>query len=169
MRKQLLIIFLLLATLYFPCKSQIIIKAQTGLSYIEHFSVGISFEFSEKQNVSLLFGSNFFVSPNYFSSYMIQYDRCIRRIKFLGIIPKVGLKGGYSVFTDEYYKWRLIVVSPFIGFNYHITNKIETYLDLGIAYSREESLKRIKYGEIGSYKDYLPEIKIGLYFNLNNR
>lgn len=167
MRKQILILLLLLISLHFPCKSQIIVKVQTGISYIEHFSAGITFDFSEKQAISLFYGSNFLVNPNYFSSYMLEYDRFIKQIKFFGITPKIGIKGGYSIFTDEYYKWRLIVIVPFIGFNYHITNKTEAFIDLGITYSREESLRRIKYGEIGSYKDYLPEIKIGLYFNLS--
>lgn len=168
MRKHIIISLLLIISLHHQSRAQFAVKAQTGISYIEHFSTGLTFAFSGKHNVSLLYGSNFFIKPKDNSSYLIQYDRLINRIRFLGITPKIGIKGGVSFYTNEYYQWKLIVIVPFIGFNYHISNRIGTFLDLGIVYSREESLKRIKYGNIGNYKDYLPEIKLGLYFNLKN-
>lgn len=167
MKSHFIIILIVLVSIHFSLKGQIIAKTQLGASYIEHVSTGISFEFSDKRAVTLLFGSNLFVNPHRFSSYMIQYERHFTKLIFWNIIPKVGIKGGSSVYTDEYYRWKLTEIVPFIGFGHHINKRFEAFLDLGLVYSREESLRRVKYGAIGSYKSYLPELKIGLTYSLN--
>jgi hypothetical protein len=139
---------------------------QTGISYIEHFSTGITFSFSEKHNLSLLYGSNFFIKPHDFSCIMLQYDYVLNKISFAGISPGIGIKGGYSVYTNDFYKWKLSSFVPFIGLKYQINKKFEIVLDLGMAVSIEHSVERINYGEIGMYREYLPEFKLGLTYKL---
>lgn len=167
MRKHILILFLIIISFHIPCRAQFEFKAQTAFSYIEHFSTGLSFEFSGKRNISILYGSNFFIKPNSFSSYMLQYERYFNKVEFAGITPELGIKGGYSVFTDKYYRWTLFVIVPFAGLSYRINDYIDLAFDFGIAYSRELSLKRVGFGNIGNYKEFLPELKLTLYYKLN--
>jgi len=47
-----------------------------------------------------------------------------------------------------------------------LKEKIELFLDAGIAVSIEHSMERINYGEIGMYREYLPEFKLGFNFRL---
>lgn len=166
MKRKIFLIWLFLIIVNYSGKAEVNFKAHLGISYIEHFSTGISFSFSNKHNISLLYGSNFFIKPQEFSSFLIQYEMLLNKIKIRSITPKFGIKGGYSVYTNNYYQWELIAVVPFIGFNYPVKNKVNIALDLGVAVSRELSLKRVSYGEIGEYKRFLPELKIGIFFNL---
>jgi len=165
-KKSIITIWLLLVIINYSGKAEVNFKAHLGISYIEHFSTGITLSFSNKHNISLLYGSNFLIKPQEFSSFLIQYEMLLNKIKIGSITPKFGIKGGYSIYTNNYYQWELLAVVPFIGFNYPIKNKVSLALDMGVAVSRELSLKRISYGEIGGYKQFLPELKIGIFINL---
>jgi hypothetical protein len=166
MIKKISLILSFLIFMHLPGNAQISFKLQTGISYIEHFSTGITFSFSEKHNLSILYGSNFFIKPKDFSCVMLQYDFIFNKINFAGIIPGIGIKGGYSVYTNRYYKWNLSSFVPFIGLRYKAGNKFEIALDMGTAISIEHSVKRISYGEIGMYREFLPEFKLGLIYKL---
>lgn len=166
MKKRIFLIWLFLIILNYSSKAQVSFKAQIGISYIEHFSTGITLSLLNKHNISLLYGSNIFIKPQEFSSFLIQYEMLLNKIKIRSITPKFGIKGGYSIYTNNYYQWELVAVVPFIGLNYPVKNKVNIALDLGVAVSRELTLKRISYGEIGEYKQFLPELKIGIFFNL---
>lgn len=166
MIKKILSSIFFLIVVHYSVNAQFSFKLQTGVSYIEHFSTGITFSFSERHNLSLLYGSNFFIKPQDFSCVMLQYDFLFNKINFAGIIPGIGIKGGYSVYTNSYYKWSLSSFVPFIGLRYQIDNKFGIALDIGTAISIEHSVERINYGEIGMYKEYLPEFKLGLTYKL---
>jgi hypothetical protein len=155
-----------LVFIHYSGNAQFSFKLQTGISYIEHFSTGITFSFSERHNLSLLYGSNFFIKPRDFSCVMLQYDFLFSKLDFAGIIPAIGIKGGYSVYTNSYYKWKLSSFVPFVGLRYKACNKFEIALDMGTAISIEHSVKRISYGEIGMYREFLPEFKLGLTYKL---
>jgi hypothetical protein len=166
MKKVSILLILLLMIIHFPSRAELALKAQAGISYIEHFSLGVTLSFSERHNLSLLYGSNAFIKPQDFSSFMLQYELLLKRINFARITPKIGIEGGYSIYTNDYYQWNLINIVPFIGFNYQVNNKIEIPINLGVVISHEQSVKRITYGNIGKYKEYLPEIKFGIVFKL---
>ncbi len=166
MIKKIPLAFSFLIFLHYSCNAQFSFKVQTGISYIEHFSTGITFSLSEKHNLSLLYGSNFFMKPQEFSTIMLQYDFLFNKIDFAGINPRIGIKAGYSIYTNNYYRWTLTAFVPFIGLKYELNKTIDIALDLGTAISIEHSVKRISYGEFGMYKEYLPEIKLGMIFNL---
>ena len=102
---------------------------------------------------------------NQYSEDLIP-DFLIKRINFAGITPGIGIKSGYSVYTNKYYKWNLTEIIPFIRLDYTVSEKIDMFLDLGTALSIEHSVERISYGEIGMYRKYLPELKLGLNFRL---
>jgi hypothetical protein len=157
---------LFLIMLTFPGMAQATFKAQVGMSYIEHFSAGVTLSFSEKHHISLLYGSDFFIKTKDFSSYMLQYEFILNPVKFAKVAPKTGLKGGYSVYTSEYYRWEVLTVVPFAGVNYRMNPKMNVFLDGGVAISRALSVTRISFGEIGKYREFLPEIKVGIRHNL---
>jgi len=148
------------------CKAQVKLKAQVGISYIEHFTTGIELSFKNKHKVSLIYGSDFFIKPQDFSSFMLQYESSLNRLKIKRFTPKIGVKGGYSIYTNKYYQWQLMALVPYIGSNYSINDNFDLAFDLGITFSREISMKRISYGEVGWYKEVLPEIKLAILYNL---
>lgn len=131
---------------------------------MEHLSTGISIDFANTHSIALLFGSNGFIKSNKFSSYLLQYDVKINALQFYRITPRMGFKGGYSIYTNDYYRWRLAQVIPFVGFSYPLTNRIDLFTDMGLAISRVLSMERVAFGEIGSYRQYLPELKVGLTY-----
>jgi hypothetical protein len=141
-------------------------KLQSGISYIEHISTGIVLKLNENELVSFIYGSNFFIKTQEFSSYMLQYEYLLHNYTFKKCIPNIGIKGGYAIYTNEFYKWKLIDLVPFIGSTYLINNRIELSGDIGITISRELSMKRVSDGEIGWYKHVLPEFKIAISYNL---
>ncbi|OFY61834.1 MAG: hypothetical protein A2V64_08300 [Bacteroidetes bacterium RBG_13_43_22] len=166
MIKKTLSLLMFLVILHYPCNAQFLFKLQAGMSYIEHLSTGITFSFSDKHNITLLYGSNVFINPKDFSSIMLQYDFVVSGINLAGITPGIGIKSGYSVYTNKYYKWNLTEVIPFIRLDYCVSEKIDVFLDMGTALSIEHSVKRRSYGEIGMYRKYLPEFKLGLNYRL---
>jgi hypothetical protein len=165
MKKQTLAILILLITISYSGMAQLSVKGHAALSYIEHLSTGVTFSFSGQHHVSLLYGSNFFINTKDFSSYMFQYYLRLNRMTFAKITPVIGLKAGSSIYTDDYYKWRLVSVVPFMGTNYQLNKKIDVIFDLGAAISRVQSVKRIRQGEIGKYRELLPELKAGILYN----
>jgi hypothetical protein len=168
MIKRITTILLFLILVISRCNAQFSINIQTGLGYIEHFSTGIAFGLGNN-NLSLIYGSDFFINTSDFSTYMIQYDRNVNRFKFNGFVPKAGIKGGYSIYTNRYYKWTLYSIVPYIGIGYPVSRRMDLDFDLGIAFSEEQSLERIRYGEIGAYKKHLPELKLSLVYHLLKR
>lgn len=166
MEKKSVILCLLFCFLCISVKSQIKFKAQVGVGYIEHFSIGLAISKSDKNILSLNYGSDFFIKMNDFSSFLLQYERLFNKMNIKSIVPKIGIKGGYSIYTNAYYKWELIALIPYVGLYYPFNEKIQFNLDAGLAVSKELSIERISYGEIGNYKKYLPEIKLGFYYNL---
>lgn len=86
-------------------------------------------------------------------------------MKFSGITPTIGIKGGHTIYTDDYYTWNLAVFIPFIGVQYPLNRKIDLLVQAGSAFSFEQSAKRISYGEIGHYRQILPEVKAGIVYN----
>ena len=166
MIRKTLSFIIILIIVHYSINAQFSFKAQTGISYIEHLSTGVSFSFSDKHTISLLYGSNLFINPQDFSSLMLQYDFLINKFQFAGINPRIGIKGGYSIYTNNYYRWTLSSFVPFVGLKYRLNKTIDIALDFGTAVSIEHSVERISYGEIGMYREYLPEYKLGLIFNL---
>jgi len=165
--KKLILCGLLIVTvLPFKSMAQISVKAQAGLSYIEHFSMGGRINFSEKRSLSLLYGSNFFFQPANFSSVLLQYDQILTKQKIIGITPVIGLKGGYAIYSNKYYQWKLLNFIPFIGTRYSVSKKLDLVTELGLTGSFELAVKRISYGEIGNYKTILPEFKAGIMYTL---
>lgn len=157
---------LFLLSLVTPCLSQLTFKVQAGISYTEHLSTGLTLSFSEKHNISLLYGSNFFIKPKDFSTYMLQYHLKLNSMSFGRITPAIGIKGGHVIYSDEYYRWEMFTIIPFAGLHYRVNERLDIVMDLGLAISFEQSAQRISYGEIGKYRDLLPEIKIGTHYRL---
>jgi hypothetical protein len=166
MQKNKLLLLLPVLMLSLSAKSQFALKVHAGAGYIEHFSSGITLGFSDKTNVLLLYGSNIFINTNDFVSYMIGYERLFPKWQMKGIKPKLGLKGGYAIYSDSYYRWKMVQLIPYIGAEYQLSKRFDIFADAGLAISHELSLERIDYGEIGNYRTYLPEFKIGINFKV---
>lgn len=164
MKKMLILVLALLLQL--PGIAQLKFRAQTGVSYLEHLSLGLGLEFQNKHQIQLLYGSNFLLKPNDFSSYQLEYSCRLNKPIFHGFTPRLGIKGGYSVYTNTYYRWQLLQVVPFVGVSYPIHKKLDLAFDLGTAVSHELSLEHLNYGEFGTYRKYLPELKVGLTYTL---
>lgn len=150
----------------FNCFSQFSMSLHGGLSYIEHVSTGVDFHLGKRQTISLLCGSNLFINMHNFRNLFLQYTFAFNRLKVGKFTPKLGVKGGDSYFTDEYYRWHVLNIIPFAGVEYPLTNKIQLFVDVGAAFSLEQSVERIKQGEIGHYKELLPEAKVGIMYTL---
>ena len=156
----------MLATISFRAGAQHTFKAQAGFGYLEHFSLGGTLELNERHNLSLLYGSNFFIKPKEFSSILLQYDLEFPRWRFASFTPLAGLKGGYAIFTNENYQWQVISVVPFLGIYYPLNSQMVVRLESGPVISFEQAAKRLNYNEIGYYKPLLPEIKITMLYTL---
>lgn len=165
MRKLIASLFLLFTAC--SCFSQIKWQAHTGVSYIEHLSVGLGCSLHNKHEITALYGSNAFTEANDFSSLLLQYNRLLNKYTYRNFTPSVGLKGGQTIFTDHYYRWKLDAIIPFAGFHYRYDKRIFFYVQGGMAISFEQTVKRLHYGEIGHYRQFLPELKLGAIFNLN--
>jgi hypothetical protein len=158
---------LILSFLSLPllANSQMRIHGQAGLSYIEHFSIGAGVSL-RNHSLSLLYGSNFFVQPKKFSNYFLQYALAIPRAQFSKLIPLAGVKGGQTFFSDHYYTWDVVSLIPFVGIQTKMTEQIDLSLQTGVAFSFEQSVTRLNFGEIGHYKDTLPELKLAVIYKL---
>lgn len=151
------------------CKGQTDINLQTGIGYLEHFSIGPTLEWRHKNGVGIYYGSNFFVKPQEFSTLFVKYNRSISTLNFKGITPGFSLKGGQTIFTDRYYKWRVLSAVPLISLRYALNDRASLLAESGMAFSRIETVKRINYGEIGKYKRYLLELSLSLNYTLSKR
>jgi len=146
--------------------AQFMIKAQGGLSYIEHVSTGVAFGLGKRHTITLLCGSNLFINMSDFSNFFVQYDYSFTKLEFKGATPRLGIKGGDSHFTDDIYRWHVIHLIPFVGISYPVHAKMELLIEFGGAISFEQSVERVGEDEIGHYKELLPEIKVGILYTL---
>lgn len=162
---------ILVITIFLSFKSigQVVMRVQGGVSYIEHFSTGLALTFVDKHTISFLCGTNFFINTYEFSNLMLQYDLRIHRLAFWHLTPKVGIKGGDSIFTDEYYRWKVLNIIPYLGLQRTVRQKTDFFLEVGPAFSFEQKVKRIKSGEIGHYRELLPEFKLGIQYTIYSR
>ena len=149
--------------------AQTTLHAYTGLSYLEHVSTGISLRWKNRHQLSLMTGTNLFIRTYYFANYMAQYDYLLKGLKVLRATPKVGIKGGDSIFSDDYYRWHVVHIIPQVGFQYPLKPSIELVLEAGAAASFEQKVKRLKQGELGHYEEWLPEIKVAVMFQLSKQ
>jgi hypothetical protein len=142
------------------------LKGQLGIGYLEHLSTGITVGLKKNDSFSFLYGSNLFYKPRDFSTLFFQYDHKIFRWSFSKFIPAAGIKVGHTVFSDNYYRWKVISAVPFISLSRNATTTLEMGTEAGLAISRIESVTRTNYGEIGNYKRYLPEVKIFIRYTI---
>lgn len=152
-----------------PCVAQFSVQPHIGVSYIEHVSTGVTFGFRKNHSITALYGSNFFINTRDFSNLFIQYDFSIPRWTVRGAIPRVGVKGGNSFYTNEYYRWKVVSLIPFAGLRYPINDKFQLLFEAGPVYSFEQYMQRIKAGEIGHYRYVLLELKIAVAYTLFKR
>lgn len=159
----------LLFALSSMCQAQAVIKLQTGIGYLEHFSIGATADLNPKNTIGLHYGSNFFYKTGNFSTAFIKYNRLIPLLNYRRITPGIGAKFGYTIFMDSYYKWKIISAVPFFSLRYPLGARLDIGAETGIAISRIESVTRVSYGEIGKYRRYLPEFNISMYYTILNR
>jgi hypothetical protein len=157
------ILFALLATSG-RASAQIIPTIHFGLGYLEHFSLGIGSNFGTRHKVAILYGSDLFIKPKKFSTYTIQYHYDFNGLRVRNATPHFGVKAGRAVYTDTYYTWTVYVLVPFIGVRYPLHANIDFLLQGGAAFSFEQSVKRLRFGEIGHYKSILPEGRLGFVY-----
>ncbi len=100
---------------------------------------------------------------------MLQYDFSFNKLKFAGVTPRIGVKGGDEIFSDDYYRWKLFSVVPFLGIQHPINGRLDLLVEGGVNYSFEQSVVRLKPGEIGHYKDILPELKVAIHYQLSKK
>lgn len=162
-------LLLTLFVLCHSCQAQPEVEAHAGFGYTEHLSLGIGCTFAEKHTVLLLYGSNCFSRPKNFSTYMLQYNLAINRWEFLNVTPMVGIKGGHAIFTDKYYTWDVAVLIPFVAMQYPVNRNVDLAIQAGGAVSFEQKVKRINYGEIGHYRQFLPEVKTGIVYSFQKK
>jgi hypothetical protein len=168
MKRFFLIGILLLASSSF-IQAQFTIRTQAGISYIEHLSTGLTFHIGKKHNFSLLYGSNLFIRTYYFSNQFVQYDREIPKWKLGNFTPHIGVKGGNSLFTNSYYRWKVVSVIPFAGMSRPVSARMDLRVEAGVAFAFEQTVKRISLGEMGLYKERLPEFKAALLYTLSKK
>lgn len=142
------------------------LKLQAGFGYQEHFSSGITFSFLKTNSVSILYGSDAFYKPKNFSTLYFQYDRQIPLLTFGNYRTGIGARFGKSIYTDKYYRWKVISAVPLLMLDRQITDDMDIGVEAGLAISRIEEVSRISYGEIGKYKRYLPELKIRIRYKI---
>lgn len=142
--------------------SQTKVDVQVGYGYLEHFSVGVGLTIKENHKITSLFGSNLFMSLNKFAVYQLQYEYPNKfKKKYL---LNFGLKGGYSIYSNKYYKWDLLSITPISNVKYRLKDNVILALTFGMTYSKVLEQKRLESGEIGWYRELLPEIKISLSY-----
>jgi hypothetical protein len=160
-------IFILLISIFsWAVHGQKNIKAFGALSVIEHASVGVSVQLGRRHTISGMFGSNLFFGYHKFSNLLLQYDFTFLKLARGKITPKFGVRGGDSYFSDTYYRWHVMNIIPVLGANYGYSQKVSLFAEAGVAIAFLQSVERVKAGEIGIYRQYLPELKIGISYTL---
>jgi hypothetical protein len=167
LKKHILIFFLSVWYLV-PCVAQPTVKLQAAIGYIEHFSIGPTLSLADKHSISLLYGSNL-IQPKAFSTYLLEYSFKFGDTAIGKMTPALGVKGGHVIFSDDYYRWQVASVIPFFRTYYSLSDRLNLFVDLGASISFEQKVERIRFGEIGKYRDILPELKIGTHFSLNKK
>lgn len=157
---------LLFGVLSLKCSAQFGIKGHLGASYIEHLSTGLTLSMGRHHSVSFLYGSNFFINTSDFSNAFLQYDFTVPGWKVEKLMPRFGIKGGNSLYTNEYYRWKVISLIPFFGVNRLLAERWDLLVEAGAAYSFEQSVERISQGDIGHYRQWLPEIKAAITYTI---
>lgn len=158
--------FIALGFLLFISKysiSQSRVDFQIGYGYLEHFSTGVGLKIKENHKISFILGSNFFMNLNKFAAYQLQYEypNLFKRKLLLNF----GLKGGYSIYSNRYNKWELLSVTPISNLKYRLKDNLSFVTTLGLTYSKILKEERLEMGEIGWYREFLPEIKIALLYD----
>ncbi len=146
--------------------AQTLVKMHAGYSYLEHFSAGPIVEWRSRHSVSVRYGSNFFYQPANFSTFFAEYQRSILPGNLHRLIPAAGIKIGYTIFTDEYYRWNIVSVVPLFSLRYRASDRLDLVAGSGVAICRIESVTRIHFGEIGKYKQYLPEFNVAIHYSM---
>jgi hypothetical protein len=165
MERKTLLLILFSTLLAVSAAGQVTFQALVGVGYLEHFSVGVGCGIGRRHHATLLYGSDLFIQPKNFSTFMAQYSLSLHRLEFLGVLPAIGVKGGGVIYSDEYYRWNLAVVIPFIELQCSVRRNTSLFLQGGAQLSFEQTVERLSYGEIGHYKELLPEIKAGVVYN----
>ena len=78
----------------------------------------------------------------------------------------MGVRGGDSYFSDSYYRWHVMNIIPYVGGNYSFSNKISFFFQGGVSIAFLQSVERRTLGDVGTYRQYLPEFKIGACYTL---
>jgi hypothetical protein len=146
--------------------AQIRLECRTGFGYLEHFITGAGVKFKDGSSAGFRYGSNFFVNPGSFSSFSMQYERSVNRLQLEPFHLTYGLKGGYAIYSNSYYRWKLVFLNPFAGMNYQLNERMTLGVQAGLSVNRDLSAERLKWGEIGWYRDYLPEFNFSLSYDL---
>jgi hypothetical protein len=146
--------------------SQVKIEAVGGLSYIEHVSLGFRFQLNSRHSLSAQYGSNVLFSHYDFYNLIAQYDYSFKKGSQKNITPRLGVRGEDSYYTDTYYRWHVMNIIPFLGAKHQFNPKISFFGEVGVSISFLQSVTRIKMGEVGIYKQYLPEVKFGIGYTL---
>lgn len=163
MNKLVLVICLLtLVNLKTNCQTNLYF--QLGYGYLEHLSTGLGVKIKDNHRLSLQYGSNFFMNTHDFSVIQLQYEYPCQITHKYKI--NAGIKSGYSIYANTYYRWKLVSITPMVNFNLSLKNKLLLVSTLGLNYSRVIEAKRIAKGEIGWYNEFLPEFKISLLYDL---
>ena len=81
----------------------------------------------------------------------------------------VGIKGGHAIFTDKYYTWEVTLFIPFVALQYSLSRNVDLAFQAGGAVSFEQKVTRIDYGEIGHYRQFLPEVKTGIVYSFQKK
>jgi hypothetical protein len=158
-----LVIFLITAR---HSLAQIHLECRTGVGYLEHFITGAGVGFKNGSSAGFRYGSNFFVNPCSFSSFSLQYERSLPHISMEPFHLDYGLKGGYAIYSNTYYRWKLVFLVPFAGLNYQLNENMTFGLQVGFSVNRDLSAERLEWGEIGWYREFLPEFNFSLSYVL---
>lgn len=146
--------------------AQTAFKVQAGVGYLEHSAIGAGIVFRYKHEVSFVYGSNLMVRPGDFSVYLLQYQRMLPKLSVSRFTFHVGVKSGYGLYSDRYYRWKLICGSAYMGSGYALGSRTALFADGGVIYNRVLEVTRKEQGAIGWYREWLPEFKVGISFTL---
>jgi hypothetical protein len=146
--------------------AQIRLECRTGFGYLEHFITGAGVKFNDESSAGFRYGSDFFINPRSFSSFSLQYERKMSCLHVDPFYLDYGLKGGYTVYSNKYYRWKLVFLVPVVGLKYHLSERMTLGVQGGMSVNRELSAERLGWGEIGWYREFLPEFNFSLSYDL---
>jgi hypothetical protein len=157
-----LLLALVLSAASLPALAQVVPTAHAGVGMLEHLSLGVGCNIRARHSIAFLYGSNLFIDPKKFSNYLVQYHYNLPKWSIRNATPLIGFKGGQAIYSDHYYTWQVMVAVPFVGFQFPVFDRLDFVAQGGVAFSFEQSVKRLNYGEIGHYRSILPEARVGL-------